>query len=67
MLDKDLAMQDGAKNRENIEINGFILHLFKNNNLLVEQILKREIEENMIITDKDIETYYKNKKIRSKT
>ena len=55
---KDIAFQYGTDNRESIELNSFILHLFGNDTHKIEQVLKRVIEQDITITDKDLETYW---------
>lgn len=55
---KDLAFQYGTDNRDSIELNSFILHLFGNDTHKIEQVLKRVIEQDIVITDKDLESYW---------
>lgn len=55
---KDLAFQYGTDNRDSIELNSFILHLFNYDTHKIEQVLKRVIEQDITITDKDLESYW---------
>lgn len=58
MHDKDFAFQSGANCRDKIELNSFILHLFNYDTHKIEQVLKRVIEQEITITEKDLESYW---------
>ena len=56
--DKDLAYRYGQENRESIELNSFILHLFNNDARKIEDVLKEIVEQRVIITETDLEKFW---------
>lgn len=58
MHDKDLAYRYGQENRESIELNSFILHLFSNDARKIEEVLKEIVEQRVIITETDLEKFW---------